>query len=77
MGKRSPYRGVLMDRAEAIARLPAAHAAVIDLLDEGASEDVIAERLNLDRAAVAPLVAVAQAKLARLLAEDTDDIANG
>jgi DNA-directed RNA polymerase specialized sigma24 family protein len=70
MRKRSPYRDALMDRAEAIARLPAAHAAVIDLLDEGASEEVIAARLNLDRAAVAPLVAVARAKLARLLADE-------
>jgi hypothetical protein len=59
-----------MDRAEAVERLPAAHAAVIELLDEGAGEAVIAERLNVDRAAVASLVAVAQAKLARLLAED-------
>jgi len=58
-----------MDRAEAIARLPAAYAAVIELLDEGASEQAIAERLDLDRAAVAPLVAVAEAKLARLLAD--------
>jgi DNA-directed RNA polymerase specialized sigma24 family protein len=56
-----------MDRAEAIARLPAAYAAVIELLDAEASDEVIAERLDLDLAAVAPLVAVARAKLARLL----------
>ena len=62
----------VMDRAEAIARLPAAYAAVIELLDQGASDEVIAERLDVDRAAVAPLVAVAEAKLARLLADGTD-----
>jgi DNA-directed RNA polymerase specialized sigma24 family protein len=62
-----------MDRAEAIARLPAAYAAVIELLDQGASDEVIAERLDLDRAAVAPLVAVAEAKLARLLADGAGD----
>lgn len=60
----------VMDRAEAIARLPATYAAVIELLDQGASDEVIAEQLDLDRAAVAPLVAVAEAKLARLLADD-------
>jgi DNA-directed RNA polymerase specialized sigma24 family protein len=59
-----------MDRAEAIARLPAAYAAVIELLDQGASDEVIAERLDVDPSAVAPLVAVAEAKLARLLTED-------
>ena len=58
-----------MDRAEAIARLPATYAAVIELLDQGASDEVIAERLDVDRTAVAPLVAVAEAKLARLLAD--------
>jgi DNA-directed RNA polymerase specialized sigma24 family protein len=58
-----------MDRADAITRLPATYAAVIELLDQGASDEVIAERLDLDRAAVAPLVAVAEAKLARLLAD--------
>jgi hypothetical protein len=65
-----------MDRAEAIARLPAAHAALIELLDKGASEEVIAERLDVDRAAVAPLIAVAEAKLARLLADHADDVDN-
>jgi DNA-directed RNA polymerase specialized sigma24 family protein len=60
-----------MDRAEAIERLPATYAAVIELLDQGASDEVIAQRLDVDPAAVAPLVAVAEAKLARLLADGT------
>jgi DNA-directed RNA polymerase specialized sigma24 family protein len=72
-----------MDRAEAVARLPTTYAAVIELLDQGASEEVIAERLDVDRAAVAPLVAVARAKLSRILddaardpgpTDDVDDV---
>jgi hypothetical protein len=66
-----------MDRADAIVRLPAAYAAAIELLDQGASDEVIAERLDLDRAAVAPLIAVAEAKLARLLADGTESHDDG
>jgi DNA-directed RNA polymerase specialized sigma24 family protein len=61
-----------MDRADAIDRLPATHAAVIRLLDQGASDQTIAERLDVELASVAPLVAVAEAKLARLLADRPD-----
>jgi DNA-directed RNA polymerase specialized sigma24 family protein len=61
-----------MDRADAIDRLPATHAAVIRLLDQGASDQTIAERLDVELASVAPLVAVAEAKLARLLADNAD-----
>ncbi|HEY3140894.1 MAG TPA: hypothetical protein VGJ86_07180 [Acidimicrobiales bacterium] len=58
-----------MERAEAIARLPAAYAAVVELLDAGASDEHIAEQLGVDPAAVGPLTTVALAKLARLLAD--------
>jgi DNA-directed RNA polymerase specialized sigma24 family protein len=61
-----------MDRADAIDRLPSTYAAVIRLLDRGASDQTIAERLDIEPAAVAPLVAVAEAKLARLLADRSD-----
>jgi DNA-directed RNA polymerase specialized sigma24 family protein len=56
-----------MERADAIARLPATYAEVIELLDAGASDKLIAERLGVDAAAVGPLTTVALAKLARLL----------
>lgn len=56
-----------MDRAEAIGHLPETHAAVIRLLDTGADTDAIAVHLDIHPNAVAPLVKVAQAKLARLL----------
>jgi hypothetical protein len=58
-------RGV--ERAEAIERLPATYAAVIELLDDDASNEVIALRLGVDPTVVGPLIAVALAKLARLL----------
>ena len=57
-----------MERADAIARLPSAYAAVIELLDAGASDELIAEQLGVDAAAVGPLTTVALAKLARILA---------
>jgi hypothetical protein len=56
-----------MERAEAVERLPATYAAVIELLDEDASDEVIAHRLGVDQAVVGPLIAVALAKLARLM----------
>jgi DNA-directed RNA polymerase specialized sigma24 family protein len=62
-----------MDRAEAIEHLPSTHAAVIRLLDAGAGETEIAEQLDIHPSAVAPLVRVARAKLARLLHSDSHD----
>jgi DNA-directed RNA polymerase specialized sigma24 family protein len=65
-----------MDRPEAIKRLPSTYAAIIDLLDQGTSETGIAERLGVEPDTVPPLVAVARAKLARLLGQPgqvTDD----
>jgi DNA-directed RNA polymerase specialized sigma24 family protein len=58
-------RGV--ERAEAIERLPATYAAVIELLDEDANDDTIARRLGVEPIVVGPLIAVALAKLARLM----------
>jgi DNA-directed RNA polymerase specialized sigma24 family protein len=60
-----------MDRAEAIGRLPSTYAAIIELLDEGAGEKLIAERLDVELDTVQPLVALARAKLARLV-DNTD-----
>lgn len=59
-----------MDRAEAIRRLPSTYAALIELLDEGADEAGIADRLGVEPATVPSLVTLAQAKLARLLREE-------
>lgn len=56
-----------MDRAEAIGRLPSTYAAIIELLDEGAGEELIAERLDVEFDTVQPLVTLARAKLARIL----------
>jgi len=56
-----------MDRAEAIGRLPSTYAAIIELLDEGAGEELIAERLDVELDTVQPLVSLARAKLARIL----------
>jgi DNA-directed RNA polymerase specialized sigma24 family protein len=56
-----------VERAEAIERLPATYAAVIELLDEDANDEAIALRLGVDPTVVGPLIAVALAKLARLL----------
>jgi hypothetical protein len=58
-----------MDRAEAIGRLPTTYAAIISLLDEGHDEAAVADRLGVDPATIGPLVTVARAKLARLLAD--------
>jgi DNA-directed RNA polymerase specialized sigma24 family protein len=58
-----------MERGEAIGRLPSTYAAVVELLDEGADEAAIAERLGVEPTSVPALVVVARAKLARLLRE--------
>lgn len=58
-----------MERREAIARLPIAYQRVLVWLDQGWSGDRIAKRLGIDPLAVGPLIALAEAKLARLLGE--------
>jgi len=57
-----------MDRASAIAKLPEAHAAALGLRDDGFSNEDIAARLGLELEAVAPLLLVADAKLANIFA---------
>ena len=55
-----------MDRDEAIALLPVTYQQALTLLAGGCSDDEIAERLGIDRQSLAPLVELAEAKLARL-----------
>jgi DNA-directed RNA polymerase specialized sigma24 family protein len=57
----------VVERGEAIGRLPPTYAAVIELLDEDVNDDAIATRLGLDPSVVGPLIAIALAKLARLM----------
>jgi DNA-directed RNA polymerase specialized sigma24 family protein len=52
----------------ALDQLPEAHAAVLRLRDLGLSERTIAERLGLEPEAVGPLLRLAEAKRAALLA---------
>lgn len=56
-----------MDRADAVARLPVVHRAIIELLDTNTPDDEIARRLGLEPDAVGPVVTVARAKLDRLM----------
>jgi DNA-binding NarL/FixJ family response regulator len=58
-----------MKRAEAIRRLPSIYAAIIELLDAGADETTIADRLDVEPATVPALVTVARAKLDRLVGQ--------
>ena len=57
-------------RSAAIADLPAVHGDVVRLVDAGCDLPTIANRLGLAPEAVAPLLEIAEAKLARLLQED-------
>ena len=56
-----------MTHEEALAELPELHRALLELVAGGADHAVIAARLDLEPAAVAPLVVVAHRKLRRLL----------
>jgi hypothetical protein len=58
-----------MDRAEALQLLPEAYARALILRDRGASPDDIAGDLDIVVEAVPSLLRLADAKLARLLAE--------
>ncbi len=62
-----------MDRSTAIDRLPEAYAAALRLQDEGHDDKVIAVRLDLAPAAVAPLLRVAAAKLHSILAAGEEE----
>jgi DNA-directed RNA polymerase specialized sigma24 family protein len=55
-----------VDRSEAIDLLPPSYQRVLRLLASGRSEDEIARHLDVDSGAVRSLIALAEAKLARL-----------
>lgn len=55
-----------MERDEALTLLPVTYQRVLASLDEGCSGEEIATRLGIDAHAVQPLIALAEAKLARL-----------
>jgi DNA-directed RNA polymerase specialized sigma24 family protein len=57
-----------MDLAAAMSELPEVHAAALRMHRSGTGDAVIAETLGIEREAVAPLLRVAEAKLASLLA---------
>jgi DNA-directed RNA polymerase specialized sigma24 family protein len=59
-----------MDRAAAIGELPEAYATAIRLADDGLEHDAIAQRLGVAVESVGPLLRVASAKLARVLATE-------
>ncbi len=59
-----------VDRTAAIGDLPPAYGQVVRLVDAGCDVAEVARRLELAPEAVAPLVEIAEAKLARLLRED-------
>jgi DNA-directed RNA polymerase specialized sigma24 family protein len=56
-----------VERNDAIERLPRAHALALALRDQGLDEDQIAQRLEIPREAVGPLMRIAEAKAAKLL----------
>jgi DNA-directed RNA polymerase specialized sigma24 family protein len=55
-----------MEPEQAASQLPTTYRQVLAWLDEGCSHDEIAARLALDPSAVASLIELAKAKLARL-----------
>jgi len=57
-----------MDREQALEQLPETHAAALRLRSRGFDDDAIARALGFKPDAVAPLLQVADAKLAALLA---------
>ena len=57
-------------RLTAIAGLPPVYGQVVRLVDAGCDLDTVARRLQIAPESVAPLLEIAEAKLARLLRED-------
>lgn len=57
-----------MDRETAMRRLPRAYAVALQLRDEGLNDAELARRLAIEPEAVGPMLAVARAKLAGLIA---------
>jgi DNA-directed RNA polymerase specialized sigma24 family protein len=60
-----------VEREEALSRLPDGHAQALRLRDRGLDEKAIAESLGIPISAVRPLLRIAEAKLARLLTEES------
>jgi predicted transcriptional regulator len=52
-----------------VRRLPTAYSLALRLRDAGVSEELIAECLQIERAAVKPLLVVAEAKVQAILRE--------
>jgi DNA-directed RNA polymerase specialized sigma24 family protein len=63
----------IVDNEEARRRLPETHAQALRLRDQGLTEESIAEFLSIPLAAVRPLLNIAEAKLARLLTEESEE----
>lgn len=62
-----------MDRTEALGRIPRAYSLALRLRDAGVAEPLIAECLTVEPEALGPLFAVAEAKLADIMARRTRD----
>jgi hypothetical protein len=60
-----------MEREEALRLLPSAHATALRLKEAGAADRLIASALAVELEAVAPLLQVAEAKLAELVAPES------
>lgn len=59
-------------RTRALLRLPPKYALALRLRDAGAPEQLIADRLGIESEAVGPMMTVAEAKLAAILAGPGD-----
>jgi DNA-directed RNA polymerase specialized sigma24 family protein len=59
-----------MDRGAALDRLPETYANALRLRDAGLSDDAIATRFGIPQEAIAALLRLAEAKLARLMASE-------
>ena len=62
-----------VDPKEARRRLPERHARALDLRDQGFDDRAIADSLGVPLAAVGPLLSIAEAKLTRLLTEESSE----
>ena len=62
-----------MDRERAIEQLPETYSAALRLRGRGFDDDAIAAALSLTPEAVPPLLLIADAKLALLVAQDSDE----
>jgi hypothetical protein len=67
----------VVERDEAITRLPVVYQRVLAWLDQGWSGEQIAASLGIEREAVLPLIGLAEAKLARLRDTSTRDEGSG